>query len=343
MQLSKRETEVLSGVVEEYIHSAKPVGSKTLAAKSRLNLSPASIRNTMARLSGAGYLAQPHTSAGRIPTTLGFRCYLDTVLQLRPLSETLREMIRAYIGGAEQGVDEALRRAGKLLSSLSHQVSMVLTPDSEDAKIKSIEFVSVSDEQVLSILVLHGGVIQQRLVSVDKPYTADELTKYRNYLNSLFENRSLWEVRAIIARELKEAEVRLNRLCNRALGLALQSVVPAGDRELIVDGASRMLEQPEFSDASSMRELMGLLEERTRLLELLDKTLRAEGIKVTLGSEADIDDLLEMGLVSTAYGGKSSSRGVIGIIGPVRMNYAKVVPVVDFTARILTKLLESRL
>jgi len=339
--LQEREIQVLTTIVEEYIQAAAPMGSRVVARKSGLNLSPASIRNTMADLTDKGFLEQPHTSAGRIPSASAFRFYLDKILQTPSLAEADKSLILSYMDQSGLEVADVLRQASKLISKFSRQVSMVLAPALEDAHWRSIDFILVRTGLVMAVLVIEGGIVQNRLVQVDENVTTDDLIKYSNYLNHQFKGMSLIEVRSQVLSELEKAGRRANRLYRKALKIARDAFSQSPERDFFVEGTLNILDQPEFSDLKSMRELLSLLEERSTLLDLLGHSLTEGGVKILLGPEATVENLSDVGMVTSPYGGLNQTTGVLGVIGPLRMDYAKVVPLVDFTAKVLTQMLQK--
>lgn len=346
MSLDSREMDVLFTIVEDYISRAMPVGSRTVAKQSGLKLSPASMRNTMADLTDKGFLQQPHTSAGRIPTVLAFRCYLDTKLKPQPLPRTKRSDISQELENAGLDLSTVLARATKIVSSHAKQISLVLAPSRADVRLREIEFSLIRPRLVLAVLILEGGMVQNKLLEVDEDLTSDELATFRNYLNEHLSGLTLGEVRDRVFAELQVAEQSLQELFRKALRLARHAVEGHEERELYVEGTINLLDYAGFADVSTLKEIMGMVEERSRLLALLDKTILArEGAKVTLGQEADLDVFKDWSVVSAPYGRPlehGGGRGVVSVIGPMHMNYAKIVPVVDYIARALTHLLKQR-
>lgn len=342
MPLPEREREVLTTIIEAYTSTASPVGSRAVSRQSHLGLSPASIRNIMADLTEAGYLEQPHTSAGRIPTAKAFRLYLDEVMRERPLPDAHKRRIATMLGAAGLDIGDILRQASRLLSGLSLQVSMVVSPRHAETRWKRIDFSLLNPGLVMAILVLQGGLVRNRVIETAVEVTSDDLVGYANYLNHLFTDRTVAEVRSRLVAELCEAERTLNALYQRALTLARAAFEhePEPASEVIVDGAANILSQPEFMGAEHIREVMRVLEERTILLELLDKTATDLRTVVTIGSETALEALTELGVITAPYGSDSGPQGAIGLIGPVRMDYAGLVPVVNFTANALTRLLD---
>lgn len=337
--LIQRELEVLTAIVEDYIAKAQPVGSRTVSKAGSMRLSPASIRNTMADLTDKGYLEQPHTSSGRVPTAKAFRLYLDQVMQLRPLPVSMKEMMASSLGQAGYEIDDILRHASRVLSTASRQVCMVLAPRHSLARWRQIDFVLLRPGLVMAILVLQGGLVQKRVVTVAEDIGADDLVHFGNYLNHHFQDLTVSEVRARIIAEMAAAKRELSNLTGRAMQLAMDAFSTAEAPEVFVEGTLNMLSQPEFSDLGVMREVLGALEERTRLLEVLDKTMAEYRTVVVLGAEAHAADLGGCGLVSSPYGGQGAPLGAVSVIGPLRMDYAEVVPLVNYTAQLITAML----
>ncbi|WP_027192542.1 heat-inducible transcriptional repressor HrcA [Fundidesulfovibrio putealis] len=337
--LIQRELEVLTAIVEDYIAKAQPVGSRTVSKAGSMRLSPASIRNTMADLTDKGYLEQPHTSSGRVPTAKAFRLYLDQVMQLRPLPVSMKEMMASSLGQAGLEIDDILRHASRVLSTASRQVCMVLAPRHSLARWRQIDFVLLRPGLVMAILVLQGGLVQKRVVTVADDIGADDLVHFGNYLNHHFQDLTVSEVRGRIIAEMAAAKRELSNLTGRAMQLAMDAFSTTDAPEVFVEGTLNMLSQPEFTDLGVMREVLGALEERTRLLEVLDKTMAEYRTVVVLGAEAQVSDLAGCGLVSSPYGTQGAPLGAVSVIGPLRMDYAEVVPLVNYTAQLITAML----
>ena len=326
MKLTTREHAVLATIVEHYIRSARPVGSRVVAREAGLSMSPASMRTIMADLTDKGLLDQPHTSAGRAPTPRAFRWYLSEVLRTTglgggDLAGAERRAIRDCLGPDALELPDILQRASRALSSCAHQVGMALAPGGSDVRWKSIDFVPVRTGLVLAVLVLDGGVVQNRMLAVEEDHSRDELVRFGNYLNHHFAGTTLAEARLRIVREMDGAGRRLDRLCQRALTLANATFDAGGTRDLFVGGASRLLEQPEFTDAETVRDLLDLFDDRSKLLELLDRTMEAGEMRITFSTEDEAEggDATghEYSLVSSPYGGDDGPRGVVGVIGPL--------------------------
>ncbi|MBU1001427.1 MAG: heat-inducible transcriptional repressor HrcA [Proteobacteria bacterium] len=343
MQLTAREQQVLTTIIEQYILNAHPVGSRIVSRESALALSPASMRNTMADLTDKGYLEQPHTSAGRVPTPRAFRHYLATVLAPRDLPDEARQAIRTSMDRAGMELPDMLRQASQALSSCAKQVAMTMAPSGFDVRWRSIDFVSVRSGLVMAVLVLDGGVVQNRMLAVAEDFTRDNLIRFSNYLNHHFAGLTLSGARTQILRELDGAGQHMDRLYRQALTLASATVDSGEERDLFVGGAGHLLDHPEFKEAGTVRELLDLFDERSRLLELLDRTIEAGEMKITFSGETgEGGSPSAYSVVSSPYGEGGGPRGVVGVIGPLRMDYAKVVPAVDFTAQVLTELIRNR-
>jgi len=339
--LLPRELEVLSTIMEDYIAKAQPVGSRTVSKAGGLKLSPASIRNTMSDLTDKGFLDQPHTSAGRVPTEKAFRLYLDEVMRLRPLPEPLKEMMAASLGQAGLEIDQILRHASRLVSSVTRQACLVLAPRPAQARWRQIDFVLLRPGLVMGILVLQGGMVQKRLVAVGDDVSADDLVHFGNYLNHHFQDLTVAQVRGRILAEMAAAERELSDLTGRALRLAMEAFSAPESPEVYLEGTLNMLSHPEFSDIAAMREVLGALQDRARLLDVLDKTISEYRTVVILGQESHMADLSGCGLVSSPYGGTQTPGGSVSVIGPLRMDYAEVVPLVDYTAKLITAMLDK--
>ena len=337
MILSKRETAVLSALVETYVETAQPVSSGSLAAG--LGMSPASLRATMAALTEKEYLLQPHTSDGRIPTVAAFRYYLDQVLTLGPLPRREQSRLHEHILPGEGDLTQVLRRAARSISSLTRQFCVVMAPRQDLARWRQIDFVLLRPGMIMAVLVMQGGLISNRLVQMDERLSTDDLVRYGNYLNSLFEGRTTLEVRGEIERQLASVRKTLDAY-RRAWELAAQALAEEEQPEVFVGGASHLTDQPEFTEIETIQEFLRLIEERSRLLELLDKTTAGQSVSVSLTQ--DVPGLTGCSLVASPYSAFASNHGTLAVLGPVRMNYARIVPMVDFAAQILSQCLKSR-
>lgn len=340
--LNEREIHTLTTIIDLYIETAQPVGSRTVSRKSGLNLSPASIRNVMADLTEKGYLEQPHTSAGRVPTAEAFTFYLDRGIHPAPLSEDDRESIAQSLGGSAGDLTDMLRQACRLLSDISKQVCMVMTPLSGHVCWKRIEFAQIKPSLVMVVLVLQGGLVQKKLVELDTPVTPDDLTRYANYLNDLFVDKTVAQVRAHILSEMQRTRDALSEYFSNALRMAKETMDTGEQREIFVEGALNIVSHPEFSGPEVIRRVLGMLEERTQLLDILDKVMESGGVLVSLDREAGEGAFPGISVIARPYRAAEQSIGAIGLLGPIRMNYAGLMPVVTCTADAISDILRKR-
>lgn len=340
--LNEREIHILTSIIELYIETAEPVGSRTVSRRSGLGLSPASIRNVMADLTDKGFLEQPHTSAGRVPTARAFDFYLDRGHWPTTLPEAQRTAIIASLDEARGDISDLLRQACRLLSTISHQVCMVMTPVQSDVRWKRIDFVLIKPALVMVVLVLQGGLIQKKLVELDTPVTPDDLTRYANYLNDLFADKTVAQVRTHILAETARARSALSECFSQALRLARETVEVGDGRELFVEGALNILSQPEFSGRESIRHILQMLEERTQLLDILDKVVASGGVFFSLGQLDAEQGVPGLSLIARPYGAEGTPVGVIGLLGPMRMNYAGLMPAISCTAAAISDILLKR-
>lgn len=340
MTLDKRKTDVLLTIVKNYILTGQPVGSRTVSRDSSLKLSPASIRNIMSDLSDEGYIEQPHTSAGRVPTARGIRFYLDSSLEIEPLSREIQDRIKTVLTSVGPDFSQTLSQACKILSSLSSQISLVITPSHQLIRWQQIDFVLLRPGLVMSILVMEGGMINNKVIKVDHEITGDDLVKFSNYLNEHFQGKTLLHVRASVLAQMHKARKQFESLYEKALRLAQESFEDT-TRQVYVEGTHYLFQGTDFSDLNKMRELFKMLEEKSKLLKLLDKTIESKNLSIILGQEQKLDELSDFTVISSPYSLRDENIGAVSIIGPTRMNYSKIVPAVDLTAKILSQLLQE--
>jgi heat-inducible transcriptional repressor len=334
-----RAKKVLHAVVSEYLATGEAVGSQTVARRYALEVSPATVRAVMGELEDEGLLRHPHTSAGRIPTDRGLRLYIDTLLRVRSLSASEKEDIRGRLGPATEQ-QEVMQRVARLLRELSHLAVVVQAPRPRLDAVSHVEFVRLREGQLLVVLAATSGQIQNKIVHVDFSLSPSDLDRINNYLNSLVAGLSLDEMRRRVLKEI-EREKALSAsdpVLARALKLAA-AAMPATDRagEILFDGQSNLL--AEAADVERARCVLRTLEEKDQIVKLLDRTLAAPGICVFIGAEAKLANLEDISVVAASYGSEDRPLGTIGVIGPSRMNYSRVIPLVDFTADVITEIL----
>ncbi|MFO0757333.1 MAG: heat-inducible transcriptional repressor HrcA [Byssovorax sp.] len=339
--LSSRSRKILFAVVTEFIASGDPVGSRTLARKYGLDLSAASIRNVLADLEEGGYLKQPHTSAGRIPTDRALRLFIDTLVDLRALAPEEQVKLSNRFAEIYAVANDPLREAGRYLSELSGAAAVIGAPRKELRTLAQLRFIPTRPGQLLAVLVFSDGAVENRFIPIDAPIDETELTRIHNLLADVIEGRSLGEVRDLFARRLADDRLAIDALRRRAFELASLAMAGDGVRrdEVLIEGQSRLIDLPEYADAGRLKKLMLALEERQELLDLLDKTLAAGSVTVYVGSEAGDLGGGELSLVVAPFADHGRVAGTVGVLGPTRMDYAKVMPLVDATAAAMSEAL----
>jgi len=331
--LSRRAQKILHAVVTEYLTGGDAVGSRTVTRRHDLGLSPATVRNVMADLEELGLLEQRHTSAGRVPTASGLRFFIDSLLKVRGLTPREKDEIRERV--IAPSPDEVVQKASRLLSDLTHHAAVVIAPDPGAQRLERIEFVPLRDGKLIAVLVTTDGRIENRLVVDD--VEAGRLERIHNYLNELLSGMTLEEVRERVIRELGEDKNRYDEAVAAALRLGHAVFVSAPERsaDVVIAGQANLVDdQPE-----RIRELLRALEDKETLVRLLDRTRTADGIQVFLGAETALQALSQSSIVAMSYGPEEQPIGALAVIGPMRMNYGKVMSVVDFTADTVSQLL----
>ena len=346
--LSDRAGSLLRSLVESYIRDGQPVGSRVLSRDSGLNLSSATIRNVMADLEELGFVASPHTSSGRVPTDKGYRFFVDTLLRVRQLDTGADQKIEAEIQRMIESHGESpkalVAAASQLISSVTRLAGVVTLPSAAQAAITRIEFVVLSDNRVLAILVLNDREVQNRIIQLERPFPPEELKRAANFLNEKFRGRPLPEVRQEILRELTETREHLNQVMLDAITVAQQVFASgAGESlEYVIAGETNLMGVGELSSVEKLRRLFEAFNEKRDFLHLLDQSLRAEGIQIFIGRESGYQILDDCSVVTAPYSLGEQVVGVIGVIGPTRMAYERVIPIVDVTAKLLGAALNSR-
>ncbi len=333
-----RHRDILLAVIETYIETAEPVGSRALVRRYAFSFSPATIRNVMADLEEEGYLVAPHTSAGRIPTERAYRYYADVLLSSRRARPREMRGVREALSAPEGGGGEDLfRRASRVLSRFSHLAGVVLGPRPLHDAFRRVELVRIRPGTVLVILVSTRGTLQHRLAQTAADHPQEELEKMARLLNQRFAGLPLDEMRRRILEEMREDKTAYDRMLQAALALSAEALKDAGGN-VYLEGSVNIMEVPEFAaDIEAMRSLFRAFEEKGRLVDLLDRTMKAEGLAVVIGSEAHLPGMSDISLVASPYGAEDAPLGTLGIIGPTRMDYSHVIPLVEATARALTE------
>ncbi len=341
-ELDPRLREVLREIVLEYVASGEPISSRSLARQGRFGLSPATLRNVMADLEDLGYLYHPHTSAGRIPTDRGYRYFIDNLMKSRKLTPHEREAIDGEVGRADE-VDEMMHLASRLISRLSDQVGMVFMPKLNQLVMRSIDFIPVSDTKVMCVIVGTNGVVVNRIIEIPVKHTREDLERISRFLSSEFAGVALESFLARLHDQAGGARAREDRTFRDALELgigAIEEVVPL-DQELCVEGTMSVLRKPEFADAKALRRIAVVFEQKAELVGILGELLNAGGTQIIVGSENAFTRNYNASLVVTSYGSGGTPLGLVGIMGPTRMEYARMAPLADYLARALSRKIEE--
>ncbi len=334
-ELTDRAQLLLKNLVERYIRDGQPVGSRTLSRDEQVALSPATVRNVMADLEELGLIHSPHTSAGRVPTIKGYRLFVDNLLTVKPLNRGTLNTIKQRIDGS---VDKAqlLSSASRQLSEITAMAGVVMLPRQELAALRQVEFLPLSNRQVLVILVLNEREVQNRIITTSRDYSPAELQQIANYLTQLCGGQDLRQARQRLLREMDEARDTMNQLMADAIEMAAQAFGSGeGEDDFLLEGQTNLMSYTDMGDMNRMRQLFEAFNQKRDILQLLDQSMHANGVQIFIGEESGYDVLGDCSVVSAPYRVDGEVMGVLGVIGPTRMAYDRVIPVVDMTARLL--------
>jgi heat-inducible transcriptional repressor len=344
-RIGERAQQLLKLLIESYIREGQPVGSRSLSRDSGLNLSSATIRNVMADLEAYGFVSSPHTSAGRVPTPKGYRFFIDTLLQVQPLEDAAADQMRRQFTSAEDP-RALVSVASQLLSNVTQMTGLVSLHTSKAASLTHIEFLPLSERRILAILVFDDREVQNRVVQMDRPIPAEELRRAAAVLNEQFRGQTLEAVRQSLIDQLSHMRELLNQGMGDAINFAQQLFsepqAPRHDMDLVIAGETKLMGFAELSSVEKLRRLFEAFNEKRDILQLLDLSLKGHGVQIFIGQESGYQILDDCSVVTAPYSTDSGAVGVIGVIGPTRMAYERVIPVVDLTARLLGAALNSR-
>ena len=341
--LSERAQNLLRLLVERYIREGQPVGSRTLARDSRLDLSPATIRNVMADLEELGLVTSPHTSAGRVPTVQGYRFFVDTLLTVQPLEgadvQALREGLEF-----DQDPKHLVEQASNLLSGITRLAGVVMLPRQAHVALRRVDFLPLSGNRVLVVLVVNEREVQNRIIHTEREYTAAELEAAANYLNAEFVGKDIAQVRESLIAGMQQVRHDMDRMMAAVLEVAGQAFDPTADddEELVLAGETNLMQFRELAEVDKLRQLFEAFSQKREILHLLDQCLNAEGIQIFIGDESGYEVLGDCSVVTAPYTVDDEVVGVLGVIGPTRIPYDRVIPIVDTTARLLSAALNPR-
>jgi heat-inducible transcriptional repressor len=343
LELDPRARDVLREIIVQHIASGEPIGSRSLSKCGKFQLSPASLRNVMADLEDLGYLAQPHTSAGRIPTDRGYRFFINHLMTSRALSAREREAIDEEVRQASE-IDQVLHLASSVASKLSDQVGVVFMPTLLQFSVRSMDFISVADRRILCVLVGSNGVVVNRVIETRFVFSRDELEKISRYITIEFAGCTLDVIRRRLIRLTEQERAQHDEMLQKTISLGIEAVndVAPVEHELFVEGAASILNKPEYSDAASLRKTFLALQEKEKLIDILETCLSEDGLQILIGSESDFTQVHNFSIVARRYGTSSSPLGMVGILGPMRMEYARMAPLVDYLSRALSRKIEEQ-
>lgn len=338
--MDKRAQILLKTLVEHYISAGQPIGSRTLLQHSGLDVSPATIRNVMSDLEQLGFIASPHTSSGRVPTKKGYRLFVDSLMTVQPLDNQSVAQLKTGLSSPNQ--QELISSAADMLSQLTQFAGLVMTPKRVRNVLKHMEFLHLSEKKILVILVTEDGQVQNRILMAEKAFSASELIAASNYVNSHCQGLTLDELQHKLKQELQQMQADINRLMSAALDAAGQPEQSAKET-VVISGERNLLQIDELStNVTSLRKLFEIFERRTALMQLLDHSQRADGIQIFIGGESGYLPLDECSLITAPYEADGQVVGTLGVIGPTRMAYERIIPIVDITAKLLSNALSNQ-
>lgn len=341
--LTERAQHLLKVLVEHHIRDGKPVGSTTLSRSSGIKVSAATVRNTMSDLEAMGLIQSPHTSAGRIPTQKGYRLFVDSLVSVQPLQKMEMSQLEQEISGREKSSQELLSTASSLLSQITSMASVVMVPRHSRVTLRHLEFLALSEGRVLAILVTNGDEVQNRIIQTDRDFSESELRQAANWFNQTFEGEDMAVVRNRLVTELERSRTEMDGAMQKIVQMAQQAVTPeeTSDEQVMVSGRSKLMDYGEFSEMERLRQLFNAFSEKRDMIHLLDQCMEADGVQVFIGEESGYSFFEECSVVTAPYQQGDEVVGVLGVVGPTRMAYDRVIPVVDMTAKVLGSALKT--
>lgn len=335
-KINQRAQRLLKLLISRYIRDGQPIGSRTLSKDTELDLSPATIRNVMVDLEEMGLVVSPHASAGRIPTALGYRLFVDSLLHINPLSDQEIERLRHQL--YQENELHLFKQASHLLSDITQLAGVVSLPRHNSNRLRHVEFLPLSDKRVLVILVVNEHEVQNRIIHTSRIYTASELEQAANYLNAAFTGKDIKAVRGGLLHEMQEARATMDQMMQTAIEMA-EKVFDHEEtekRDFVMSGQTNLMGAAQLSDVDKLRHLFEVFGQKQDILHLLDQALKAQGVKIFIGEESGYDVLEQCSVVMSPYTINGEVIGVLGVIGPIRMHYDRVIPLVDLTAKLLS-------
>jgi len=340
--LNDRAAILLKKLVDSYINDGQPVGSKQLADIAGLDISSATIRNVMSGLEKQGLVVAPHTSSGKIPTEKGLRMFVDTMLEVQPLQKQMFSKLKDQLN-PDQDKDTLINQANQMLSELTHMAGVITVPKNTESKLRHIEFLPLPDNKVLAILVTNEKEVQNRVVHLDKDYSAEQLQAAANYLNQHFSGQDIFSVRSELLSDLMSARENMDAIMQTVIDVAEQALpgFEPNAEPYLVQGKTNLVRYGRDTNMEHMQHMLEMFDQKREMLGLLDRCIKAEGVKIYIGHEVGIKGLGDCSVITAPYSVAGEMIGALGVIGPTRINYDKVIPVVDMTARLLGEALKT--
>lgn len=342
--LNDRAKHLLKVLIEGFIADGQPIGSSLLAKRSGLDLSPATIRNVMASLEEAGYIHAPHTSAGRVPTSQGYRLFVDTLVNVKPLED--KDFSNLENQFDKSSSSDLIHSASNMLSGLTQLTGIVMAPQREARSIRQIEFLRLSEKQILVVLVMSNNDVENRIIQLEREFTSSELQQSSNYLNEILVGKDLQQARTALLKEMDEVRSDMNSMMVSAIDLGEQAVSGMAEADsqqddYVVAGRTNLMDYDDLSDVTKLRQLFNAFNEKRDVLGLLDRCMDADGVQIFIGRESGHEVFGDCSVVTAPYQIDETHIGVLGVIGPKRMHYDRVIPVVDITAKLLSAALNK--
>jgi heat-inducible transcriptional repressor len=340
-ELTERDKSILSSIIREYVETGEPVGSRIIARKYLHTLSPATVRNGMADLEEMGLLYQPHVSAGRIPTPEAFRYYLNEIMEIRRLPRIEKSMISHHMTQRSGDIKETLKKASELLSSISQNASIVILPKFDTFFFKRIDFIRLNESRIMVVLVSRAGVVYNHIV-YGEDIAQHKLDQYANYLNETYADLTIREMRDRLVKEMSNEKARFDTLISQALNLGVTALKGVQDvPDIFIQGKEAVFSKPELADLNRLRDIVKAFEDKGRILTILNRVLEIPGVSVLLGEEMEHIGMDNFSMVASGYYRQNIPLGSLGVIGPIRMDYSRVIPLVGYMAKVLSDLLED--
>lgn len=339
-ELPERSLFLFKSLVEHFINDGQPVGSRTLVRDLDLDLSAATIRNVMADLEDMGFLRSPHTSAGRIPTARGYRLFVDSLLRVNDLGSEEIHRIAEEMDSVDS-IQNLLERTSSMLSDITHLASVVMLPRLEQSTLNQVEFMSLSDNRILVVLVMSDNEIQNKIIHTARTFSASELEQAANYLNKMFSDKDLPEIRKEMLAELESMKDNVNQLMQAAIEMAQQAIDSGSKDDYVLAGETNLMGVSGWGDIDRLKRLFDTFNRKRDILHLLEQSINAKGVQIFIGEESGYEVLDDCSVVTSPYESEGQILGVLGVIGPTRMDYERVIPIVDLTAKMLGSALNS--